>query len=143
MTRNTEQGKRLSKLIDSADLAFENEFYLECAAICFAIIEERLRSILKKIKGRELGKKHKIDSCLTLIEKENKKNTLLKSYITKDLLDKIFDWKNQRNVLTHQLIQNGFEPDLFKDYAKLGRQLMADLAKSIMKWKRQWKKINC
>jgi len=142
MSRHTAKGTRFEALISKADIALENEFYLEAISICYAIIEERLRSVLIKTYGRKLGEKHKVDSCLKRIKRENKTNSILSKYFTHTLLTKVDQWKDDRNEIMHQLAEKGIEFSKIVTCAETGRELLAELAATTMRWKKEWKKQN-
>ena len=140
MKRYVAKGIRFETLISKADLAIENKFFLETITICYAIIEERLRSVLGKLNNRELGEKHKVDSCIKKIKKETKTNALLRKYFSKELIDKIDNWKETRNDIMHELADQEIEYIKIETCARDGRILMAEVAKVIMHWKKEWEK---
>lgn len=141
MSRHTAKGNRFESLIGKADLALENEFYLEAISICYAIIEERLRSVLIKTHNPTLGKKHKVDSCLKKIKAVKKTDALLAKYFTPDLLKKIDDWKEERNDVMHELAEEGINFPKIVTCATEGRELLAELAATIMRWKKEFTKL--
>ena len=101
----TEQFRRLK-------LALKNGFNLEAMFIEYAILEDRTESILRHanlweayIKSRK-GHGVSIDSKIKYVKKraENKKDVLHK-YFADDLLDRVLNWKEERNRLIHALLK--------------------------------------
>lgn len=101
----TEQFRRLK-------LALKNGFNLEAMFIEYAILEDRTESILRHadlwdayIKSRK-GHGVSIDSKIKYVKKraENKKDILHK-YFADDLLDRVLNWKEERNRLIHALLK--------------------------------------
>lgn len=115
-----EQVKRLS-------LALRNEFYVEAIAIEYAMIEDRIHSILthsgfsivdKNNKKYSINKNiNKLKSNKYFTEKEMRKRLPL------DLLDEIKEWKDKRNIIIHDLLKQEFQPDEFKELAIQGNEL--------------------
>jgi hypothetical protein len=140
MPRKTQKGQRFEGLIAKADLAISHHFYLEATAICYAIIEERLRSVLIKTFARELGAKHKIDSCLDYIKVSRKKYQLIAKYFPTTFTKSIHDWKESRNEIMHELADSGLDEIKTQKCAKEGRLLVSELTKLIMKWKKEFNK---
>ena len=101
----TEQFRRLK-------LALKNGFNLEAMFIEYAILGDRTESILRHanlweayIKSRK-GHGVSIDSKIKYVKKraENKKDVLHK-YFADDLLDRVLNWKEERNRLIHALLK--------------------------------------
>ena len=135
--RKTEKGIRFTTLISKADYALETKFYLEASAICFAVIEERLRSVLIKTKKREIGGKHKIDSCIKQLKNLRKTEPLIDKFFTVAFLNEINRWKNERNDITHELIENDVDEIKLEENAKQGRKIVRVLNALIMRWKKE------
>ena len=95
-----EQFKRLNKAITAG-------FNLEAVFIEYAIMEDRTESVLihagkwdSYLKSRK-GREPNISTKIKFIQKlaENKKDVLHR-YFSDDLLDRILNWKDQRNPCT-------------------------------------------
>ena len=119
-----EQFSRLSK-------ALRNEFYLEAIFIEYAILEDRTEAILRHsglwdayMKTRK-GHMPSIDSKLMFIHKhaQNRKH-LLSRYFADDLMLQLRAWKNQRNPLIHDLLNQKLEPGALQDLALRGNELI-------------------
>lgn len=111
--------------------ALTNEFYLEAIFIEYAIIEDRTTSILTHAgvfnpdKHNKLNKK--INRIREIIRVKNKKE-LMKKYITDEMLDEINEWKDQRNVLIHNLLNQQVTKEQLKECADRGNVLCKTLS---------------
>lgn len=122
-----EQFTRLNK-------ALKNEFYLEAIFIEYAILEDRTESIMRHaglwdayMKTRK-GKMPNIDSKLMFIHKHaQSKRYLLSRYFADDLMLQLRAWKNKRNPLIHNLLNQTLGPDDLMNLANEGADLMKDL----------------
>ena len=109
--------------------ALKNEFYLEAIFIEYAILEDRTESVLHHaglwdayMKGKKMAN---IGTKLTFIKnKANVKSCSLHPYFRDDLLDQLRDWKNKRNPLIHDLLNQKMGPDDLKDLAMEGSRLV-------------------
>lgn len=119
-----EQFTRLNK-------ALKNEFYLEAIFIEYAILEDRTESIMRHcglwdayMKTRK-GKMPNIDSKLMFIHKHaQSKKYLLNRYFADDLMLQLRAWKNERNPLIHDLLNQKLEPGDLQDLAIRGNELI-------------------
>lgn len=117
-----EQFERLNK-------ALKNEFYLEAIFIEYAILEDRTESVLRHaglweayMKGKKMAN---IGTKLTFIKnKATAKSSTLHPYFNDDLLDQLRDWKNRRNPLIHDLLNQKLGDDDLKDLATEGSRLV-------------------
>ena len=112
----TEQMGRLKK-------AIANHFYLEAVFIEYAVIEDRTESIL-----RHAGVFNP-DNHNTLFRKLNRiaditkvKKTLLRKYITIETITDIKAWKNDRNRLIHDLLNQTITTQEFEQIAEDGQK---------------------
>lgn len=118
----TEQFSRLNR-------ALKNEFYLEAIFIEYAILEDRTESVLRHaglweayMKGKKIPA---IGTKLTFIKnKAALKSCSLHSYFSDDLLEKLRSWKDKRNPLIHDLLNQKLGADQLKDLALEGDRLV-------------------
>lgn len=114
--------------------ALKEEFYLEAIFIAYAIIEDRTESILRHLgrweayeksrKGRSLT----IDSKIRTIQKlAERKDSLEHRYLADGTLQRILEWKEERNRMIHALMKQKLEPDELKNLAENGKALAANL----------------
>ncbi len=121
-----EQMGRLKKALGAG-------FYLEAIFIEYAIIEDRLESVLRhagKWKEPKLN-----EQPMSLQKKKNKiekmaeeKKSLANKYFSDDTLNRIIDWKNQRNALIHQLLKQDLHTEELQGLAGQGRLLVKEIS---------------
>ena len=99
-------------------------------------MEDRTESILRHadkwdayLKSRK-GRDPNIDSKVKYIQKlaENRKD-LLHRYFSDDLLNRILEWKEDRNRLIHALLKQQLEHNEIRALAEQGKQLVDELRK--------------
>lgn len=120
-----EQFERLNK-------ALKNEFYLEAIFIEYAILEDRTESVLHHaglwdayMKGKKMAN---IGTKLTFIRnKAAVKSCTLHPYFNDDLMEQLRAWKNRRNPLIHDLLNQKLGDGDLKNLAMEGSQLVRTL----------------
>ena len=125
--------------------ALANEFSLEAIFIEYAVIEDRTASILRHA-GVYNPEKHdklapKIRRIREIIKVKNRKE-LLKKYITDELLDDITLWKDQRNALIHDLLNQQVSKDQLKTCAEHGYEICKALRNKAGSYARALEKAN-
>ena len=119
-----EQFKRLNK-------ALANGFNLEAMFIEYAIMEDRTESVLRHAElwdaylNSRKGRGPTINSKIKYIKNraENNKDILHK-YFSDDLLDRILEWKDERNRLIHALLKQELEHNEVSKLAEQGNELV-------------------
>ena len=122
-----EQFRRLNR-------ALVNGFNLEAMFIEYAIMEDRMESLLrhsglweaylKSCKGRNPC----IDSKIKyIIKRAENKNDILHKYFSDNLLIDILVWKEERNRLVHALLKQQLAHEEVKKLAVLGNELVKSL----------------
>lgn len=112
--------------------ALKNEFYLEAIFIEYAILEDRTESILHHaglwdayMKGKKIPA---IGTKLTFIRnRASVKSCSLHPYFSDDLLEQLRAWKDKRNPLIHDLLNQKLGADQLKDLALEGNALIRTL----------------
>lgn len=109
--------------------ALKNEFYLEAIFIEYAILEDRTESVLRHAGLWEayLGNRSQasISTKLTFIKKRAvAKSSSFHPYFSDNLLDQLRDWKNKRNPLIHDLLNQKLGPDELEELALEGSRLV-------------------
>ena len=133
------KAERFDYLVQRSDLAIREEFYLEASWICYAIIEDRIRSVFIKLDG-EVKKNDKIYHCIKNINARRNAHPILDEYFPTDLLDRIDNWRIDRNNLMHELVDSESESIEFKGIAIAGRALVKELKGNVRKFKTKLKK---
>ena len=124
-----EQFGRLKKALASG-------FNLEAVFIEYAILEDRTESILrhadkweaylKSLKGRQA----KLDTKIKYIQKlAEQKRSLPNRYFSGDLLDRVLEWKEDRNRLIHALMKQQLAHGEIGEVAAQGKSLADELRK--------------
>ena len=122
-TNYREQMGRLSK-------AMNNGFYLEAIFIEYAIIEDRLESVLRH-SGRwnpKPGQSVTIYRKVKLVEKlAEQKKSPGQLYFTSELTREILQWKDDRNDLIHALLKQSLHTEDLRTVAEKGQTLAKTL----------------
>ena len=126
-----EQYERLKK-------ALKYEFYLEAVFIEYAIMEDRLNSILRYEGNSINSQKHvSIDKKINKVKTIARgKNSLPNKYFTEEFLDRIHNWKERRNPLIHSLMKLPLTTEELRSLALEGEQLTRDLCRLATNYKR-------
>lgn len=129
-----EKFENYKEQFDRLKKALNNDFHLEAIFIEYAILEDRTQAILEHanlwdayMKTRK-GRMPNIDSKLMFIHKHAQSGkALLGRYFADDLMLELRAWKNKRNPLIHDLLNQKLGPDDLKNLAEEGSELMKDL----------------
>ncbi len=129
-----EQTTRLKK-------ALQNEFYIEAIAIEYAIMEDRLESILRH-EGVFNPEKHSTlaRKLARVRELRRRKNSLENKYLSEELLDSIAEWKEQRNALFHALLKLQITTEQVRGTAESGNLIVKQLTSKATSIRRQLEK---
>jgi len=125
------QSNRLKKAMD-------NYFYLEAVFIEYAIMEDRLTSILRYENNSINSKKHvSIDKKINKVRMiSQEKKGLAGKYFSDTFLDSLHQWKEKRNPYIHSLMKLQLSSDNLKELAVEGNELQRELCKLSQKYKR-------
>ena len=116
--------------------ALNSGFNLEAMFIEYAIIEDRTESILhhadkweaylRSRKGRQVT----LDSKIKYIQKiAEQKRSMPNRYFSGDLLDRVLEWKEDRNRLIHALMKQQLAHGEIGEVAAQGKSLADELRK--------------
>ncbi len=122
---NMEKHENYKKQMGQLKKAMASGFYLEAISIEYAVIEDRIESVLRH-SGKFNPDKHKtLDKKLNrLSEMRREKKSLANKYFPEELLDSLYNWKNdKRNPLTHALLKLHLDEDEKKATAQQGEML--------------------
>lgn len=110
--------------------AFSNEFYLEAIFIEYAIMEDRLESILRH-SGKwnpKPGNFVSIDAKIKKVAKmAEEKKSIAHKYFSIELTDSIENWKNNRNTMIHALMKRELHTNDLYEIAINGQTLVKTL----------------
>lgn len=130
---------KYSELLSRMDDAIEHEFYLEASWISYAIIEDRLLSILKESGGGH-DKFKMLGPKLGEVNKRMLDTLNMRKAFSGPLLLDLDRWKNERNLLMHTMAsESKTTNELDDDSKKLaldGRQIARDLCAACRRYKK-------
>ena len=131
-----EQAMRLKKAINSC-------FYLEAIFIEYAIIEDRLESALRH-SGVKMGdgKFATLNSKLKKVEDiAREKKSVAHKYFKTELIERVKEWKEERNRLIHALMKQVMTTEGLKNFAEEGRNIVKTLCSITSSYNRKIDKI--
>jgi N12 class adenine-specific DNA methylase len=128
---NEEKHQVYATLKTKLKIALQQEFYLEALLLEYAIMEDRLTSILRhsgisylQSNGEEIGIKKKLDKISNAIRS---KRLPIYRKVQQELIDEIMAWKSTRNDLVHKSCQRMFNNVEVKECAIAGNELVRRL----------------
>lgn len=105
--------------------ALKEQYYLEAIAIEYAIIEDRIESVLRHSGVFRPDKHNMLNKKLNkLSEMQRNKKSLVRRYFSEELIGQIHDWKNERNPMTHALLNLKLHTEDLADIAQRGEKLV-------------------
>ncbi len=126
-------------LFNRIDSSIDKGYFLESSWIAYAIIEDRLDSILVKVtnyKGRLISRKLEYLSRIS--------NPFVRTEFPADFIKRINNWTNRRNNLTHEMANARLSiqqiTDRSKQIALEGEKLAHDVSSAVMRAKKHLKK---
>lgn len=135
-TNYKEQMKRLN-------LAIKNRFLLEAILIEYGMLEDRTEAFIRYSLGED-----KTDKYQTINRKINKLKALvgdkyknINRYLSLDLLDDLYNWKEKRNSIIHGLMKRNNSTFELENLALEGLNLVKTFNSKSMSFKRKLEKI--
>lgn len=128
-----EQMGRLKKAIGSG-------FFLEAIFIEYAVMEDRLTSVLIHA-GHWTSPPDEhvtIQKKLHLVDKlrENKNNVLIQKYFPSELIASVRDWKDKRNPYIHALLNRKLTTADLEEFAMNGQEIVKKLCNASTNYNR-------
>ena len=125
---NIEKKEKYSNLMSRLKRATDNEYYYEAIFIEYAIFEDRTESLLKHA-GKKFqennGNPFKISKKLNKLKSEKEFQTsYIRKHLTEELIEKIYEWKMERDQLMHNIINLQYKNDEIKMLALNGECLV-------------------
>lgn len=123
--------------MDRLKKALREGFYLESIFIEYAVIEDRLESVLRHAgKWNPDAKRFptitkKISTVAALAE-----TAPAKRYFSPELLEKITVWKDRRNPLIHALLKQSLQSQELESIAQEGNLIVKELCSKTTSYKR-------
>lgn len=107
--------------------AINAHFYLEALFIEYAIMEDRLESILTHAGIFREDKHTTITRKIRRLEALCQSDKTAKRYFNPELLQNILDWKENRNKYIHALMKQVFTGEELKEIVDQGQQIVKTL----------------
>lgn len=107
--------------------AIKEHFYLEALFIEYAIMEDRLESILIHAGVFRADKHNTITKKLRRLEALCQSDKIAKKYFSSGLLQSILDWKENRNKFIHALMKQVFTGEEIKEIVEQGQEIVKTL----------------
>ena len=134
LSPNMQKYRNYQNQFSRLDKALKAEFYLEAIFIAYAIIEDRTESILRHTgkwesyeKSRR-GRNATLDSKITYIQKmAEEKKSLCNKYLADGTLQRIREWKEERNRMIHALLKQKLADGELAALAQTGSDLARNL----------------
>ena len=133
-------------MLNNLKYSLEKNFYLQAVLIEYAIIEDRIESIIKHLFGENkiynnVAKQDKkmLEAKLNYL-KDNIlycSDAWIKKYVTFELINKIKNWKKNRNAIVHSLMNRYEESNQIKDIALEGEKLTMEVINTATKVKKR------
>lgn len=118
--------------------ALQYEFYIEAIAIEYAIMEDRLESVLVhegvfnlKNHGSLIRKLRKVEDLRC------RKGSLENKYLSEELLTSISDWSKRRNMIIHALLKQELTTEELIEIANDGNQIVKTLTSKVTSIRRK------
>lgn len=124
-----EQMERLNR-------ALKEHFYLEAMFIEYAVMEDRCESILTHAGVFRPDRHFTIIKKIRRIEALTQSNMLAAKYFSKELLERMIVWKDQRNAFIHALMKQTFTGDDLEAIVVEGQAIIKTLCSKSTSYKR-------
>lgn len=131
---NSDKREVYRMLMGSLKVAICKEFWYEAIFLEYAILEDRLHSILEhngKISSYNMANNIK---KITNIIMKNKKG--VEKYFSKEILSELDDWRRKRNVLVHTLATLKYDDSEVKKVAQEGYVITKEISNRATNYRR-------
>ena len=125
---NQKKNKIYRDLSTKLKKAIENTFYYEAVFIEYAIIEDRMESLMRHgliPYHDEFGYVLSLDKKLKAIKHSRLlKDDYIAKHLTSELLESIDSWRKRRNKVIHELISANYDNENIKALALKGQDIV-------------------
>ena len=138
---NEQKYRNYKEQIGRLNKAIKYGFLIEAVAIEYAIMEDRLESVLIH-EGVFNSEKHgTLVRKLSLVkELQRRKGSLENKYLSVELLDSIDSWRKERNALIHALLKQNLSTEELTATAEKGNAIVKQLTSKVTSIRRQLEK---
>ena len=126
--KNMQKYESYKAMHENLSKAMRNEFYYQAIFIEYAILEDRLSSVLKYASvsytnrdGKDISISKKINK---IRNREEFSNKFYKDRFTEELLDELLKWITERNDFIHHLAKLPYDSESVKKTAEKGYELV-------------------
>lgn len=124
---NTQKYENYRAQMGRLNHAINAHFYLEALFIEYAIMEDRLESILAHADVFRADKHNTITKKLRRLEALCQSDKTAKRYFSAELLQSILNWKENRNKYIHALMKHVFTGEELKETVDQGQEIVKAL----------------
>ena len=129
----------MQRLTDSLYLGY----YVEAITLEYAIMEDRLTSVLKHSHSFDEKKHRSLNKKINEIKSINKKeNSQTKEYISNEILDLINAWGAERYKIVRNLMNKIYDSETIREMAVLGQEIVKILNNKTTCLNKKMDKIN-
>ena len=122
--------------------AMNSQFYLEAIFIEYAIIEDRVESVLRHTGVFRPEKHNMLNKKLNrLSELQRNKTGLARKYFSDELLESIHAWKSDRNTMIHALLKQDIHTEDLKAIAERGQTIVKTLCSKVTSYNRALERL--
>ena len=135
---NNQKYRNYKEQIGRLKKALKYGFLIEAVAIEYAIMEDRLESVLIHEGVFNPDKHGTLARKLNKVrELQRRKGSLENRYLSVELLDSIDAWKDERNALIHALLKQNISTQELSDTATVGNDIIKQLTSKATSIRRQ------
>ncbi len=140
---NMEKYENYKEQMERLKKAINNHFLLEAIFIEYAVLEDRSESILRYSGVFKPEKHNTLHRKLSKIgELVRNKKSLLRKYITEEMVATIVEWKDKRNTFIHSLMKQHLSSAELEELATQGQLLVKTLCSKSTSYKRALEQHN-
>ena len=137
LTDNMQKYENYKEQMGRLKKALKEQFYLEAISIEYAIIEDRIESVLRHSDVFRPDKHNMLNKKLNRLEEmQRKKDGLARKYFSDELISEIHSWKNERNPMTHALLNLKLHTEDLADIALRGEALVKIVSSKVSLYNR-------
>lgn len=137
LTDNMQKYENYKEQMGRLKKALKEQFYLEAISIEYAIIEDRIESVLRHSDVFRPDKHNMLNKKLNRLEEvQRKKDGLARKYFSDELISEIHSWKNERNPMTYALLNLKLHTEDLADIALRGEALVKIVSSKVSLYNR-------
>ena len=145
VTNNIQKGENYREQMKRLKKALQMGFNLEAIFIEYAILEDRLESVIRHSgkwnydPGRHVSLEAKVKKIKKMAEE---KKGLARKYFSDELMDSVVQWKEKRNPLIHALMKQVLQSEEPREIALEGQEILKQFKSKADAYNRALAKLN-